>query len=68
MCGSLKEVDPKERAILIIGKMGGGTVANIIPDTAVIEATLSSFNPDVVKEIVSEENIQIDEEPLAGTY
>ncbi|PCD83885.1 hypothetical protein CNQ87_05665 [Lysinibacillus fusiformis] len=42
-----KEVDPKERAVLVIGKMGGGTVANIIPDTAVIEATLRSFNPDV---------------------
>ncbi|MFJ7696637.1 M20 family metallopeptidase [Lysinibacillus fusiformis] len=108
-----KEVDPKERAVLVIGKMGGGTVANIIPDTAVIEATLRSFNPDVrnhlfnripeiidatvkmmrgsydlqtistpslynnkdlctlvapfVKEIVGEENLQIDEEPLAGT-
>lgn len=108
-----KEVDPTERAVLVIGKMGGGTVANIIPDTAVLEATLRSFNPEVrnhlfkripeiieatvnmmrgtydlqtistpslynneelctlvapfVQEIVGQENLFIDKEPLAGT-
>lgn len=107
-----KEVDPTERAVLVIGKMGGGTVANIIPDTAVLEATLRSFNPKVrnhlfkripeiieatvnmmrgtydlqtistpslynneelctlvapfVQEIVGQENLFIDKEPLAG--
>ncbi|MFK2825994.1 M20 family metallopeptidase [Bacillus sp. B190/17] len=108
-----KEIDPKERAVLVIGKMGGGTVANIIPDTAHLDATLRSFNPEVrdylfkrvqeiidatvkmmrgtyeletistpslynneelckqvapyVKEVIGENNLQIDEEPLAGT-
>jgi amidohydrolase len=108
-----KEIDPKERAVLVIGKMGGGTVANIIPDTAHLEATLRSFKPEVrdhlfnrvqeiidatvkmmrgtyelktistpslynnealceqvvpfVKEILGEDNLQIDAEPLAGT-
>lgn len=32
-----KEVDPFETAVLTIGKMGGGSAANIIPDTAVLE-------------------------------
>ena len=108
-----KEVDPQERAVLVIGKMGGGTVANIIPDKAHLDATLRSFNPEVrdhlfkrvqeiidatvkmmrgtyeletistpslynneelceqvapyVKEVVGEENLEINEEPLAGT-
>ena len=108
-----KEVDPQERAVLVIGKMGGGTVANIIPDTAHLDATLRSFNPEVrdhlfkrvqeiidatvkmmrgtheletistpslynneelceqvapyVKEVVGEENLEVNEEPLAGT-
>jgi len=108
-----KEIDPKERAVLVIGKMGGGTVANIIPDTAHLEATLRTFKPEVrdhlfnrvqeiidatvkmmrgtyelktistpslynnetlceqivpfVQEIVGENHLQVDAEPLAGT-
>lgn len=42
-----REVDPQETCILTIGKMGGGTAANIIPDTAVLEGTLRCFNPEV---------------------
>ncbi|MBS4172851.1 M20 family metallopeptidase [Bacillus sp. FJAT-49736] len=108
-----KEVDPGERAVLVIGKMGGGTAANVIPDTAYLEAILRSFNPDVrnhifnrvqeiidatvkmmrgtytletistpslynneelceqmvpfIKEVTGEQNLQVNEEPLAGT-
>ncbi|KMY54148.1 hypothetical protein AC623_09555 [Bacillus sp. FJAT-27231] len=108
-----KEIDPQERAVLVIGKMGGGTVANIIPDTAHLDATLRSFNPEVrdhlfkrvqeivdatvnmlrgtyeletistpslynneelceqvapyVREVVGADNLEVNEEPLAGT-
>lgn len=65
-----KEVDPKETAVLTIGKMGGGTVANAIPDTAVIEGMLRTFNPDVRKHLVSRiyEIIEQTTKTLRGTY
>ncbi|MFD0829728.1 M20 metallopeptidase family protein [Neobacillus sp. M.A.Huq-85] len=108
-----KEIDPSERAVLVIGKMGGGTAANIIPDNAHLDAILRSFKPEVrdhifkrvqeiidatvkmmrgtyeletistpalfnneelckqmapyVKEVIGEENLEVNEEPLAGT-
>ncbi|OIK15142.1 hypothetical protein BIV60_10465 [Bacillus sp. MUM 116] len=108
-----KEVDPREMAVLVIGKMGGGTAANIIPDTAHLDATLRTFNPDVrnylfkrvqeiidatvklmrgtyslesvstpslfnnkelcdqmapfVKEVIGDNNLEVNNEPLAGT-
>ncbi|WP_367759328.1 M20 family metallopeptidase [Ammoniphilus sp. 3BR4] len=108
-----KEIDPQERAVLVVGRMGGGTVANIIPDTAHLDAILRSFKPEVrehlfkrvqeiidatvkmmrgtyeletistpslynneelceqmapyVKEVVGENNLHIDKEPLSGT-
>ncbi|PGY06340.1 M20 family metallopeptidase [Bacillus sp. AFS031507] len=108
-----KEVDPREMAVLVIGKMGGGTVANIIPDSAHLDATLRTFNPKVrnylfkrvpeiidatvkmlrgtysletvstpslfnneelceqmapyVKEVIGENNLEVNKEPLAGT-
>lgn len=40
-----KEADPFQPAVLTIGKMGGGTAANIIPDTAVLEGGLRCFDP-----------------------
>lgn len=108
-----KEVDPREMAVLVIGKMGGGTAANIIPDKAHLDATLRTYNPDVrnhlfkripeiidatvkmmrgsyeletistpalknheslceqlapyVKEVIGENNLEVNKEPLAGT-
>ncbi|MCQ6281231.1 peptidase dimerization domain-containing protein [Bacillus sp. EB600] len=108
-----KEVDPREVAVLVIGKMGGGTAANIIPDTAHLDATLRTYNPNVrnhllkrvpelidttvkmirgtysletvstpslfnnkelceqmapyVKEVIGENNMEVNKEPLAGT-
>ncbi|MCQ6281239.1 M20 family metallopeptidase [Bacillus sp. EB600] len=108
-----KEVAPQETAVLVIGRMGGGTVANIIPDKAHLDATLRTFNPEVrehlfkripeiidltvkmmrgtynletlstpslfnnaelceqmapyVKEVIGENNLEVNEKPLAGT-
>ncbi|WP_066396781.1 M20 metallopeptidase family protein [Neobacillus mesonae] len=108
-----KEIDPREMAVLVIGKMGGGTAANIIPDTAHLDATLRTFNPEVrehlfkripeiieatvkmmrgkytletlstpslfnnkelceqiapfVKEVVGEDHLEVNEDPLSGT-
>ena len=42
-----REVNPFATAVLTIGKCGGGTVYNVIPDTAVIEGTLRCFDKDV---------------------
>ncbi|MEW9673256.1 M20 family metallopeptidase [Ammoniphilus sp. 3BR4] len=51
MLGAAKLLKAKESEIngtvLVIGRMGGGKVANIIPDTAHLDATLRSFNPKV---------------------
>lgn len=41
-----KEIDPLEPVVLTIGKCGGGDVANVIPDTAVIEGTVRCFNEE----------------------
>lgn len=32
-----REVDPTKACVMTVGKFEGGTAANIIPDTAVIE-------------------------------
>lgn len=42
-----REVDPFETATLTVGKMGGGTMCNIIPETANLEGSLRCFNPEV---------------------
>lgn len=42
-----REVDPFETATLTVGKMGGGTMSNIIPETATLEGSLRCFNPEV---------------------
>ena len=46
------EVDPFEPAVLTIGKCGGGTAANIIPDTAVLEGGFRCFGPEVRQRVV----------------
>ncbi|MBT2733521.1 M20 family metallopeptidase [Bacillus sp. ISL-7] len=108
-----KEIDPSERAVLVVGKMGGGTAANIIPDSAHLDATLRTLNPEVrdhlfkripeiidatvkmmrgtyqletlstpslynnaelceqmspyIKEVIGENNLEVNNEPLSGT-
>ena len=65
-----KEVDPREMAVLVIGKMGGGTVANIIPDSAHLDATLRTFNPKVRDYLFNRvpEIIDATVKMLRGTY
>ena len=46
-----REVDPKERVALIIGKAAGGNIANIIPDTADMQIGVRTFNLDVQKHL-----------------
>jgi len=46
------EVDPFEPAVLTIGKCGGGTAANIIPDTAVLEGGFRCFSLEVRQRVV----------------
>ncbi len=65
-----KEVDPFETAVLTIGKMGGGTAANIIPDTAVLEGGVRCFNKEVQAHVVKRVDEIIDDtvKMMRGTY
>lgn len=47
-----REVDPFETATLTVGRMGGGTMCNIIPDTAILEGSLRCFNPQVRDHVI----------------
>ena len=42
-----KEVDPAKTAVLTIGKLGGGSAVNIIPDTAEIWGAFRCYDLDV---------------------
>lgn len=42
-----KEIAGKEEAVLTIGHFEGGNAANVIPQTAMMEGTLRTFNPEV---------------------
>lgn len=42
-----REVDPRETVALTVGKAGGGTASNIIPDTAEIAVGVRTFNRKV---------------------
>ena len=65
-----KEVDPFETAILTVGKMGGGTVANVIPDTAVLEGAFRCFDKKIRDHIVKrvDEIIEDVVKTMRGTY
>lgn len=65
-----KEVDPFETAVLTIGKCGGGTAPNIIPDTAVLEGALRCFNIDVREHVIKRifEIIDNVTKTMRGTY
>ena len=65
-----KEVDPSETAVLVIGKMGGGTAMNIIPDTASITGGLRCYNPEIDKYLFNRifEIIDQTTKMLRGTY
>ena len=44
---STREIDPRETVALTVGKCGGGTMVNIIPDTAELMVAFRTFNRQV---------------------
>lgn len=48
-----REFDPTDSAVITIGVIKGGTATNIIPDNAVIEATVRGLNPEAMKKLKS---------------
>ena len=65
-----REVNPFDTVVLTIGKCGGGTVSNVIPDTAVLEGTLRCFDKDVRAQTVKRvyEIIEDVSKTLRGSY
>lgn len=49
---SCREIDPRETVALTAGKCGGGTAANVIPDTADMQMAARTFNRDVTRHLV----------------
>lgn len=65
-----READPFQTAVLTIGKMGGGTAPNIIPDTAVLEGGLRCFDK-ATRDHLSKRMYEIIDEvtkTMRGTY
>lgn len=46
-----REIDPRETVALSVGKCGGGSAANVIPDTAEFQVAARTFNRDVTKHL-----------------
>lgn len=42
-----REVNPLDTAVVTFGKLIAGTANNVIPDTAVLEGTVRTYNPEV---------------------
>ena len=42
-----REIAAKEEAVLTIGHFEGGSAANVVPDSAILEGTLRTFKPEV---------------------
>lgn len=49
---SCREIDPRETVALTAGKCGGGTAANVIPDTADMQVAARTFNREVTNHLV----------------
>ncbi len=50
---SSREIDPRETVALSVGKCGGGTAANVIPDTADLQVAARTFNREVTGHLTS---------------
>ncbi|MFC0270840.1 M20 family metallopeptidase [Metabacillus herbersteinensis] len=61
-----RTIDPKNPAVLTVGKMVVGTRFNVIAENAVIEGTVRCFDPDTRDHI--ERQIQHYSENVAGLY
>jgi amidohydrolase len=48
-----REVTPGEIAIITVGAIQGGTQYNVIPDEAVLEMTVRTFQPEVRKQVLA---------------
>jgi len=53
-----RAVDPFATAVVTVGNLHAGTRRNIIPDTAVLEATVRTFSP-AVREVVRRECVRV---------
>ncbi|SER85518.1 amidohydrolase [Gracilibacillus ureilyticus] len=51
---SSRKIDPLATAVLSIGKFHAGNAYNVIPDSAVIEGTVRTFNPELQQCIIAE--------------
>ncbi|NLK12359.1 MAG: amidohydrolase [Candidatus Phytoplasma sp.] len=51
-----RKIDPTESAVISVGTINGGTLANVIADQTVITGTIRTFNDDVFKQIEKELN------------
>lgn len=61
-----REIPAAEEAALTIGHFEGGSVANVIPDSAILEGTLRAFKPEVKAYIMP--RITEIAESIAKTY
>ena len=50
---SSREIDPRETVAISAGKCGGGTAANVIPDTADLQVAARTFNREVTEHLTS---------------
>lgn len=48
-----REISAKEEAVLTIGKFQAGSASNIIPEKAVIEGTLRTFDPKIREQLIA---------------
>ncbi len=51
--GMTRSIDPFRTAVLTVGRIQAGTKRNIIPETAVIEATVRTFDPAVRQSVAA---------------
>ena len=61
-----REISASDEAALTIGHFEGGSVANVIPDSAVLEGTLRTFKPEIKAYIIP--RITEIAESIAKTY
>ncbi len=47
-------IDPTQPAVITVGKLAGGAVANVIPDVVELEITVRSMDDDVRKQLIEE--------------
>ena len=48
-----REISAKKEAALTIGKFQAGSASNVIPETAVIEGTLRTFEPEIREQLIA---------------